>query len=369
MGLHNDNRKYQERFIVKRKKFFKRRFLCINIFIWGFMTIIVLLYFWGSAGNLSEEELAVLKKYQVNHTSQQKNFYTVMTYNIGYLSGMTNNLPVQAKLTFYQSNMEKVLKFFSEINPDFIGFQEIDLNSKRSYFINQLDTVAERKEYGYSAYTVTWAKNYVPFPFWPPAVHFGKMLSGQAVLSRFEIFENTRIVLSKPQNNPFFYNAFYLDRIIQVTKLNVNKRTLIIINIHLEAFDQQTRESQADIVFDIYNMYAKDFPVLLIGDFNCVPPFASKKTGFTDEPNLDYSLDRTMKKFFKVSSIKEAIPYEVQIKNEAATFTYPSDKPTMRVDYIFYTPASIEPINGYVSSLPGTASDHLPVVFQFSFKH
>lgn len=354
---------------MKRDYFINRVLRSAGIFTGGFIILTVSFYFWGTSGNLTKEELSKIIEYQEKYTPEEENIYSIMTYNIGYLSGMVNNLPVREELTFYQSNMEKVLKLFSEIKPNFIGFQEIDFNSKRSYFINQLDTIAEEKEYGYSAYSINWDKNYIPFPYWPLSVQFGKMLSGQAVLSRYKILENTLNVLSKPLNTPFYYNAFYLDRIAQVTKINVNKKTLVIINVHLEAFDQKTRESQAGVVYDLYNRYAEDFPVLLIGDFNCMPPFASRINNFPDSPNIDFSDEKTMEIFFKGNNIKEAIPFEVYKENEKATFTYPSEQPNRRLDYIFYNPSEIKPLIGYVSSLAGTASDHLPVVFQFSFRN
>ena len=99
-------------------------------------------------------------------------------------------------------------------------------------------------------------------PYWPPSAHFGRILSGQAVLSRYPIAKNDRIVLEKVASNPFYYNAVYLDRLAQVTEVQVGGQSVILINLHLEAFDNPTRLEQTKVVKDLAARYAQDYPVL-----------------------------------------------------------------------------------------------------------
>ena len=49
----------------------------------------------------------------------------------------------------------------------------------------------------HGAIAISWDKNYVPFPYWPPTAQFGKILSGQSIISRSPIQQNNRIVLEK----------------------------------------------------------------------------------------------------------------------------------------------------------------------------
>ncbi|MCP5109020.1 MAG: endonuclease/exonuclease/phosphatase, partial [bacterium] len=178
--------------------------------------------------------------------------FTVMTYNIGYLSGMTNNRPIKTRKKLFEKNMATFLQLLEKNQPEFIAFQEIDFQSNRSYYVDQFQTILKKGGYKYGAKAVNWDKRYVPFPFGPPSVHFGKTVAGQAVLSRWPILEAKRILLQQPGNNPFFYNTFYLDRLVQMVKIKAAGTEFIILNVHLEAFHQKTREKQAQRVIDIY---------------------------------------------------------------------------------------------------------------------
>jgi len=340
------------------------------IFMVFFLLILALMffYFWSSSGTIPSEKLSVITIYknQLPITQKKESIYKIMTYNIGYLSGMANNLPIRMGKNYYNSSMKNFLSFLNREKPDFIGFQEIDYNSYRSYHINQLDSIATGSRYPFAASSINWDKRYVPFPYWPPAGHFRKVLSGQALVSNYSILSVKRIVLEKPKDKPFYYKAFYLDRLIQVIKIKVEHRTLVILNIHLEAFDQKTRENQARVVLKVYQSYKDQFPVLLIGDFNCVPPQAKKKIGFIDEPETDFSIDNTIDIFLREKSLKEAIVRGPEVNNETKNFTYPSIKPTRKLDYIFYNVNKITAIKSYVPNLD--CSDHLPVIMEFSFK-
>ncbi|MEM9977084.1 MAG: metal-dependent hydrolase, partial [Cyanobacteria bacterium P01_D01_bin.2] len=48
--------------------------------------------------------------------------------------------------------------------------------------------------------------------------------------------------------------------------------------------------------------------------------------------------------------------------------TYPSDTPEYKLDYLFYTPATIELNDTRVVTEAGQASDHLPLVVTFTLK-
>ena len=333
-----------------------------------FLISVTVFYFWGSSGTIPENELSRIKNYckDVKDPPGNRQVFRVITYNIGYLSGMTNNLPVRTEKEFFQENMENFLTLLKEINPDFIGFQEIDINSHRSYNVNQPDVIAEKTGFSHSALAINWDKRYVPFPYWPPSVHFKRMLSGQVILSRYPIIKTNRIVLKKPDNKPFYYNAFYLDRLIQVAEIRIKGRILLIMNVHLEAFERETRELQARVVMSVYREFKDKYPVILIGDFNCVPPHAKKKSGFTDDPGQDFTKESTIKIFLEEKSLNEAI-LDSQIKiDEKGKYTFPSNNPTRKLDYIFYTHGSIELLRGEV--LKSDSSDHLPVLMEFRFR-
>lgn len=322
----------------------------------------VVFYFWAGTSRLSHDDYHRELAYAASPLVP-KDTLTVMTYNIGYLSGMTNNLAERPTQEFYANNMVRAKEIIQSVNPDVVGFQEIDYGSHRSYYQSQMDELADEGGYAFGVRAVNWDRNYVPFPYWPPSVHFKRMLSGQAILSKYPVEKSDRIVLQKPTTAPFYYNAFYLDRLVQVARIDVG-RPIIILNVHLEAFDEETRMAQARVLMDIYRQYAAQYPVILMGDFNARPPFASEPQRMVDGVMEN---DQTMSYFFEELGLQDAIAEVAYMADEQACFTYSSEEPHEKLDYILYDPDVFTPIEGRVVKEALTISDHLPLTLTFVF--
>lgn len=268
---------------------------------------------------------------------------TVVSYNLGYLSGLTNQRAVVRDQALLEANQATAVAALKTLQPDILALQEIDFDAHRSFNRNQQYALAQGLGLAYGAIAVNWDKRYVPFPYWPPQAHYQQLVSGQAVLSRHPIRRNERLVLEKVPTNPFYYNALYLDRVAQVTEIDVSGQTLIVINVHLEAFDAPTRTRQTQVVRELAEGYAEDYPVLLVGDFNSSP---NRDEG--DEPrSIGLLLDSPV--------LASALP------TAPSSFTFPSDQPQYVLDYIFYTPATLEVVSAEVVAEAAQASDHLPV--------
>jgi endonuclease/exonuclease/phosphatase family metal-dependent hydrolase len=328
------------------------------------LAAVVAFFFWASAGTRPTEELAVTTTYAAEPASPHDTL-SVMTYNIGYLSGMTNNEPVVRSESLYTANMDTAVQMLRRTDPDIIGFQEIDFGAARSFYVHQLDTLGTRLGYAASATAINWDERYVPFPYSAnPAIHFGRVLSGQAVLSRYPIVRHERIELART-SRPFWSDAFYLDRLAQVAEIAVGRDTLVVINVHLEAFEEATRETQAREVRRIVERYA-DRPVLLIGDFNSILPSArdahppSEQSAFADDETLSILLDGT--------ALRPAFPDSAYAAPMAEIGTYPTDAPSRTIDHIFYTPDRIDAVSATVPETPSAPSDHRPVVMRFVMK-
>jgi endonuclease/exonuclease/phosphatase family metal-dependent hydrolase len=209
-------------------------------------------------------------------------------------------------------------------------------------------------EIPFAAIAINWDKRYVPFPFWPPTVQFGPMVSGQAILSRWPILQHERLVLDKVASNPFFYNALYLDRLAQVAQIEVMGQTVVVINLHLEAFDRPTRQAQTEFVVALAETYAEQYPVLLLGDFNSALNRDAEGTPRSIQTVLDSAV------------FEPVIPPEQWATGPQ--LTYPSDPPAFKLDYIFYTPDHIELLGAEVLTAAGTASDHLPLLMRWRLR-
>ncbi len=318
----------------------------------SFALAVVGFYAWGTSGSYPQENYTDTLTYDVEpSTADDTATLTLVSYNIGYLSGLTNQEAVARPKTLFENHLATVIDTFRSLNADIIAYQEIDLASKRSYNVNQLEALAHGLGLAQAGLAINWNKNYVPFPYWPISAHFGKIISGQAVLSRYPITENQRTVLAKVASRPFFYNAVYLDRLAQATKIDINNRPLMVINIHLEAFDNPTRFIQTRAVRELAETYAKDYPVVVVGDFNSAI-------------NRPEEGDRSIEIMAESPLFTAALAKDQWVNQP----TFPSDSAEHKLDYLFYTPATIELKETRVITEVGTASDHLPLMMTFSLK-
>ncbi|MEQ8582926.1 MAG: endonuclease/exonuclease/phosphatase family protein [Marinoscillum sp.] len=307
----------------------------------------------ASEGNLEKDQHFSTTQFNSKIKEfERSDTLSVMTFNIGYLSGMTNNLGVDRAEDLYRQNLSVVLETFEHIRPDMVGLQEIDFGSNRSFMYNQLDSLALPLDYPYAYRSVNWDKKFVPFPYWPLGHQFGKMLSGQAVLSMFPVLNEQTVTLIKPMNTSFLYNAFYIDRLVQVCDLVLAPGdTIRMMNLHLEAFDKETRLAQAETVKQIFESYSDQLPVLLIGDFNSPPAYL--------EP------DDAMNVIMSAKHIRSAVD-SVTYQNSPMSFnTFTSRQPYQMIDYILYNENFITRVEQSVISRTGEVSDHLPVLMKF----
>ncbi len=334
------------------------------VFVWA----VVGFYFYGSSSRLPESKLARIETYPAAAPNRSSGTVTVMTYNLGWLCGMTNNQPVTRPRDLFEVNLERASALLKTLEPDLAACQEIDFDADRSFNVDQSAELARRAGFGFVAAAVNWDKRYVPFPYWPPSVHFGQVVSGQALLSRWPLSEHRRVVLARPTSQPFYYNAFYLDRLAQVVVARVGGREVAIINVHLEAWDPAVREVQAGEVVELVRPLKERMPLILLGDFNTPPLSARRKDYLSDERiGRDFSGEKTLETIAEGLDLKAVTPESSFGGDERASFTYPSEKPAIKIDHIFYDPRRLKPLAWRVVGEAGSISDHLPVLARFRF--
>lgn len=318
--------------------------------VYSFLAIVVLaaliFYYWASSSNHLEEDYSLLIENNYPESIGSDSIYSLITYNIGYLSGMTNNRAVTKTRELFDGNLNRAYNQFERYAPDFIFFQEIDYHSNRSYYVNQQEEL-QKLGYNYVFQAVNWDVNYLPFPYFPPSAHYGEIYSGQSIFSKYPLSYPERIVLKRVADNPFYRDAFYLDRLAQVSKTIINGKTIVLINLHLEAFDKTTREIQTKHVVELYNMFKDRFPVLLAGDFNSDISFENAAiNNILEIPGIASA------NFFKENKGK----------------TFPSANPQVRLDYIFFNTKFIEMTTSEILTSFSESSDHLPVLLEFKLK-
>lgn len=323
----------------------------ISLILFSFI-LLVAFYFFGSSPNMDTSAYNTVKKYNGGSIELAADTIKVITYNIGYLSGMTNNLPVERTYRLFNNNLERAVELILEAKPHIIGFQEIDFAAERSFLQNQLDSIAEATGYPRAYKSINWDKRYVPFPYWPVNKQFGSLVSGQAILTVFPMSNEYTVTLSRPVNATFLYKSFYLDRLIQVCDLKIGSKTIKVMNLHMEAFDEETRIAQAEVVKELYDQYADKMPVLLIGDFN-------SRNEHEDESN------GAMKIIMEGQYIESSIADSAYLTDPELYYTFDSRAPYQMIDYILYNRNFIQRTDAHVLRKAGEISDHLPVVMKF----
>jgi endonuclease/exonuclease/phosphatase (EEP) superfamily protein YafD len=114
------------------------------------------------------------------------------------------------------------------------------------------------------------------------------------------------------------------------------------MNTHLDARrDPAEREHSAGELKQIVSA-AGSMPVILVGDFNASPQSAS------------------------VAKVREFLSDSWTMVNNDPGFTIPVKKPSRRIDYVWITKDSIEPVK--LEVLTSEASDHLPIIAELRVK-
>ncbi len=341
-----------------------KRALLVGISLFGFVLLLgTVLFIWASTGRLSEDARVRTKSYSAAPDSSAPDSLTVTTYNLGYLSGMTNNEPVVRSDSLLSANLEQAVALLRATGADLIGFQEIDYGAARSGYVHQLDTIATRLDYAAAAQAVNWDERYLPFPYGRPAVHFGRTLSGQSILSRVPVRTHTRTVLTHPPQW-FGRDAFYLSHLAQVAIVEIGDQPLAIMNLHLEAFDSDTREQQAREANALYDrLVEQDLPVVIIGDINSVTPAA--RSSLPPALRRDAANDNTVEHLLDGTDLRPVFA-DSTYQRTSPPATFPADAPTHKIDHIFYPPDLLTPVDRSIRcGAPNPPSDHCAVTASF----
>lgn len=215
---------------------------------------------------------------QCENKVQTDTEYTFMTWNVGYGAlGDNADFFMDGGKMVYSADKERVKQNLSDIaryvnssDPDFIMFQELDRNSSRSYYNDELEYIQNELNGDSLSRNSSFASNFnvsfVPLPV-PP---IGRVYAGLATVSRLQMVDAERVALPCPFSWPL--RTFNLKRCLLVTRHPVNgsDKELVLINLHLEAYDSgEGKIAQTNMLRDIMNSEAdKGNYVIVAGDFN-----------------------------------------------------------------------------------------------------
>ncbi|HAE13976.1 MAG: endonuclease/exonuclease/phosphatase family protein [Chitinophagales bacterium] len=179
---------------------------------------------------------------------------------------------VRAERSVWDKDFVGQLQTLKDNQPiDFYFLQEADIHSKRSYYVNMVDSIGRMLQ----EYSWTFGMNYyvqhVPLPITRP---LGHIESGVVIYSRYPVLQPERH--QYPGSFPWPTRIFFLDRCYLVNRIATkNNKELVLINTHNSAYDETGRikEEEMQVLKDYCEKeYAKGNYVVVGGDFNQCPP-------------------------------------------------------------------------------------------------
>jgi len=260
-----------------------------------FLTFVLLVYavtiiLHGTFTDYKPEEKTVLTPLSKSELATvDEDTLSFMIWNVGYAGlGASSDFFFQGGGFFIdggkmirppQESVEKNIEAgqrFIRTNPaDFYLFQELDINSKRSYFINQFQAFQDQLP----DYEAQFGKNLevarIPAPILQPWSAYGKATSGLGTFSKYQSQESTRFQLPGKLGWP--NRLFLLDRCVLSSRYALaDGKDLVVMNIHNDAYDKNgdLKGQQLDYVKDLAKAeYEKGNYVVLGGDWNMCPPY------------------------------------------------------------------------------------------------
>ena len=184
---------------------------------------------------------------------------------------------VQMSEAEVQANMAELYALIDELDPDILMVEEIEVNSRRSAYYDMVQGILDHTKLNWSAYYQTWNSRYVA------SEGLGRMDLGNAVFSKHKITSATRIRQDDRTDQGALTSAFYIHRVIGRAEVELKAGVRIAtFTVHTEAYDVDgTKQKQ---IRQIHEVVGKEsLPWVIGGDFNELPPTATRKSGFPDE--------------------------------------------------------------------------------------
>lgn len=182
---------------------------------------------------------------------------------------------VRSPEEFVQENITGVATFIKDHPADFILLQEVDRNSKRSYYVDQHERYLEELPNYSHSFALNYKVGRVVIPVCEPWDVMGKMESGLSSFSKYKAVESTRYQYPGAYGWPDY--IFHLDRCMLVQRYETHHpdgKELIVVNTHNSAYDGGVlKEQEMELIKALITKeYEKGNYVVVGGDWNQTPP-------------------------------------------------------------------------------------------------
>ena len=198
---------------------------------------------------------------------------TILTYNTGYaglskdedffMDGGSKVQPDSKDVV--ETNLAGISDILKSQNADFYFLQEVDIDAKRSFHINEREYYENALDMS-SIYACNFKCDFVPYPI-PP---IGKVEAGLLTMTDYQVESAKRIKLAESFSWPV--KTCNLKRCMLETRIPIEgtDKELVLINFHLEAYDSgEGKKMQSQMLADkLQEEYQAGNYVIAGGDFN-----------------------------------------------------------------------------------------------------
>ncbi|MCH2043989.1 MAG: endonuclease/exonuclease/phosphatase family protein [Saprospiraceae bacterium] len=345
-----------------------------------FVLYVVICLIHGTVTDFRPEEILPTDQVKIASSKQiDKAELTFWNWNIGYCGlGKESNFffdnggfffsggkMVRPSQKLVEKNLKSVQRFIQEnTEADFYLLQEVDRNSKRSYFINQLEAIQGSLPKYNSSFAINFKCPRVPLPVCEPWNVMGKMNSGLATYAAYQADSVARHQFPGEYGWPD--RIFHLDRCMAVHRYPTKQadgKELIVINTHNSAYDGGVLKKQEMTYFKkfVLNEYEKGNYIIVGGDWNqCPPEYAFDALAKTKGIATDSS-------YFPGNIAKDFLPegwtwaYDNTVAtNRKLQDTYNDKTFVTLIDYYLVSP-NVKVLEVKSKDLNFEASDHQPV--------
>lgn len=261
-----------------------------------------------------------------------------------------------------EKNQAGIEAFVRDNPADFYLFQEADVASRRSHYINQYEGIRDQLEDYTSDMAINFDVNRVPIPVNEPWDQIGCVKGGLASYSRFQPTDVTRYDFPGQMKWP--NRIFYLDRCMSVHryKTHYEGKELVVINSHNEAYDEKGDVKKAEMEYlkaFIENEYVnKGNFVIVAADWNQCPPEFNYEHFMKDEAG-DYKQFGIARDFVAADW---TWVYDTKVPtNRKVAEVYEKGKTFVTLIDFYLCSPNVEPVSVEGVDMGFAFSDHQPV--------
>ncbi len=176
----------------------------------------------------------------------------------------------QMSTTEVESCLTGVSALIREYDPDILITEEIEVDSKRSAYVDMVRFILENTNLRYAMYSSTWDARYVP------SEGVGRVDLGNAIFSRYPITKAERIRQVDRTDQDPLTATFYIKRAIARAEVDLGDRTVAVYGVHTEAYDfDGTKQKQIQQIYDV--LKEESLAWVAGGDWNELPPVCDEK--------------------------------------------------------------------------------------------